>query len=381
MELLSDRQTTNNKEKELIKSSQVRWVRAPNKSSPDVCLIPPFPPPHVCSDALANGNLASALNSFSVGAFSDDEDDEPDEAAKPKAVAPAVPEGGFAMPATPTPAVERRQSVNAAFGQSPLEIKVTSPDRPTKLAARVLELEHEKQSLSQALKALQSKKEKLAMDLDQSEGKAAKAMREQQLQSKAVAELEERAQALTILQQRTEEERLALSRDNSLLTNQVDILKAENESLRQRDVTFKALEEKQLPKKGKKVKEAELIANLQAQVKFYEEQLRESDATLSAARQTWGNTSQVLMTEVNKLETKLAEANRRGDLAMEGKATDQQQAGAVGLQLSKAIADRSKLSELVNEYEMKWMQAQMEVSRLQDANQELKEALAATGRS
>lgn len=113
---------------------------------------------------------------------------------------------------------------------------------------------------------------------------------------------------------------------------------------------------------SKRVKELEeLVVAKDQSIKFYEAQLESSDKTMLAAKESWDNSSRLLLQEISSAESSFKKTKQ----LLEEATSEAGHFSDVERQFKRAIADRLKMSELLTQYECSIAQKDMELQQLQ----------------
>jgi len=170
-----------------------------------------------------------------------------------------------------------------------------------------------------------------------------------------------RLDKLSLAHETLQDDSKAKLKETNFLQNQLEALSKENTHLRSRYVLFDSLISDEKSKSHKKWQASSATKQLEARIKFYEQQLRESDDTLVATKQSFAASSRELMDEVKALESSLEKTKSLLEEALESKAHTQQSQGRDEQKLNRALADRMRLAEKINQFEVRCTQQKMEL--------------------
>lgn len=95
-----------------------------------------------------------------------------------------------------------------------------------------------------------------------------------------------------------------------------------------------------------------LTDSLQKKIQFYEDQLSDSDESMTLAKSSWQATSKVLVEQVESLELQVSRLKIDSNEALESKGMDLGKIAALEGKIKKCEKDKSKLSELMSRFEV-----------------------------
>lgn len=220
-------------------------------------------------------------------------------------------------------------------------------------------LEREASEREQENSQLRQAKERYAQHLAELEESARRALKELEQAKRENASLTEQADHLAQSVERLQNDNARLEKRSTQDQAKITALVEENKKLRERHLKFSDIQTK-LSTKDKKAMEG-----MNERLSFYESQLGESDQTLQSAREIWSSSHQVLMEENLSLEQSVKKLNKLLAEALDFKNSAQQSKSVLQTKLDKALRDRMRMSEALNELELQLTHKKIECNQLE----------------
>jgi len=172
--------------------------------------------------------------------------------------------------------------------------------------------------------------------------------------------------------QQLQEQIAALGQNTGLelqrLNSQVMLLSSENEKLRARHIAFEELSS------GARGFFSSSLAEAKERNLFYEQQLKEADQTLLAAKASWETSTAIMAQQLSKAEAAVSSLREeRGDL-QESLTMDQAKFSKLKSKLRKALKAKDKMSELFSRFEVELVQKKVDLVNETDRSNELEMA-------